>query len=142
MSIDRNKYPLLHPKLKILVVDDMESSRKVLKSIFNSLGFKKISTAASVEDALKIFNRSANKEDTFDLICSDIQMPGLTGLEFLKLIRENKITRTTPVLMVSSESDSDTILNAVDLGASNYVLKPYSESDIIEKLITIFYPNS
>lgn len=140
MGIDRDKYPLLHSKLKIMVVDDMETSRKMLKATLQGLGFKKVSLAPNVDEALKIFKRTANKDDQFDLICTDIQMPGSTGIEFLKLIRENPATTKTPVLMVSSESDSDTILSAVDLGASNYLLKPFTEKDLVEKLIAVFYP--
>jgi DNA-binding response OmpR family regulator len=103
---------------KILVVDDDEMTRHFLSHILAQQGFL-LETAADGEQALTLL-----KEKAFDIILLDIEMPGLNGLETLKRIRKNYLKKDLPVLMVTANDQSTEIIQAFDLGANDYVVKP------------------
>jgi len=103
---------------KILVVDDDEMTRHFLSHILAQQGFL-LETAADGEQALTLM-----KEKQFDIILLDIEMPGLNGLETLKRIRKNYLKKDLPILMVTANDQSAEIIQAFDLGANDYVVKP------------------
>ena len=103
---------------KILVVDDDEMTRHFLSHILAQQGFL-LESAADGEQALAFL-----KEKTFDIILLDIEMPGLNGLETLKQIRKTYLKKDLPVLMVTANDQSTEIIQAFDLGANDYVVKP------------------
>ena len=103
---------------KILVVDDDEMTRHFLSHILAQQGFL-LETAMDGEQALTLL-----KDKTFDIILLDVEMPGLNGLETLKRIRKNYLKKDLPVLMVTANDQSTEIIQAFDLGANDYVVKP------------------
>jgi DNA-binding response OmpR family regulator len=103
---------------KILVIDDDEMTRHFLSHILAQQGFL-LETAADGEQALTLL-----KEKQFDIILLDIEMPGLNGLETLKRIRKNYLKKDLPILMVTANDQSAEIIQAFDLGANDYVVKP------------------
>lgn len=103
---------------KILVVDDDEMTCHFLSHILAQQGFL-LETASDGEQALELL-----KEKPFDIILLDIEMPGLNGLETLKRIRKNYLKKDLPVLMVTANDQSTEIIQAFDMGANDYVVKP------------------
>ena len=103
---------------KMLVVDDDEMTRHFLSHILAQQGFL-LESASDGEQALVLL-----KEKAFDIILLDIEMPGMNGLETLKRIRKNYLKKDLPVLMVTSNDQSTEIIQAFDMGANDYVVKP------------------
>jgi len=103
---------------KILVVDDDEMTRHFLSHILAQQGFL-LETAPDGEQALTLL-----REKAFDIILLDIEMPGLNGLETLKRIRKDYLKKDLPVLMVTANDQSTEIIQAFDMGANDYVVKP------------------
>lgn len=124
--------------MQILVVDDMESYRVMMTDCLKKIGFVNIDQAENGVDAWEKISARAGKESQFKLVISDMHMPQCNGLELLKAIKDQTVTRAIYFLMVSTENESDVIMKAIELGASNYVLKPYNKDTIAEKLSAIF----
>lgn len=117
------------PIQSILVVDDDAVSRKKLCRIFQRLGIEAIQEAAQGDEALTLL-----KEHSVDLVMADWHMPGLTGLELLKAIRAETTLRDTFVYLVTTEGRQAQIVEAVQAGATGYIMKPFSQESIKQKL--------
>jgi two-component system chemotaxis response regulator CheY len=115
--------------LKILVVDDFATMRRIMKNILKQLGYTNITEADDGTTALEEM-----KKNTFDLIISDWNMPKMTGLELLKKIRTDSDFKEIPFLMVTAEAQKQNVIEAVQAGVSNYVVKPFTAGAISEKL--------
>ena len=123
--------------MKILIVDDGSVTRKVSKSILKNLGFRDVYISANAKHGLQCLERAFESNDEFDLVFLDINMPDMTGLELLKIIKSHRFLKKTKVVMQTSESEADVILEAAELGASNYIIKPIDEEQVREKLINL-----
>lgn len=134
-----NQKVSLPPTLKILVVDDMPSVREMVKATLAMFGFKNVLEAGDGNQAWEMIIAEAQANEPFELIVSDINMPKCNGLKLLKMIRANGTFKDVPVLMVSTESETDVIMSAIEAGANNYILKPFTKDIMKEKLIAIFY---
>ena len=119
--------------MKILIVDDFATMRRILKNILKQIGFINISEADDGTTALEAMSKTQ-----FDLVISDWNMPKMTGLELLKTIRSSSEFKEIPVLMVTAEAQKQNVIEAVKAGVSNYVVKPFTADAIIEKLEKIF----
>ncbi|MEE9274447.1 MAG: response regulator [bacterium] len=119
--------------MKVLVVDDFATMRKVVRNMLRQLGFEKVSEAENGEEGF----RTAMTGD-FDLIVSDWNMPVMTGLEFLKALRADEKTKSIPFLMVTAEALKENIIMAIQAGATNYIVKPFTPQIFEEKLRAIF----
>ena len=97
---------VLHPGIKILVVDDFPTMRRIIKTLLKQNGYSNFSEAEDGELALKVLK----KEGPFDLIVSDWNMPKMTGIELLKTVRADPELKDTPFLMVTAEADKDNII--------------------------------
>jgi two-component system chemotaxis response regulator CheY len=115
--------------IKILIVDDFATMRRILKNILKQLGFKNIVEADDGTTAWDVL-----EGQKIDLIISDWNMPKMTGLEFLKKVRENDAYKGKPFLMVTAEAQKQNVIEAVQAGVSNYVVKPFTAEAISEKL--------
>ncbi|MBW2147224.1 MAG: response regulator [Deltaproteobacteria bacterium] len=124
---------MLNTNMKILVVDDFSTMRKIVKGILKKLDFTNIEEADDGAAALQKLNA-----DKFDLIVSDWNMPNMSGLELLKAIRSSQELKEIPFLMVTAEAKKDNIIEAVKAGASNYIVKPFTEEVIQKKLEEMF----
>ena len=119
--------------MKVLVVDDFATMRKVVRNMLRQLGFEKVSEAENGEEGF----RTAMTGD-FDLIVSDWNMPVMSGLEFLKALRADEKTKSIPFLMVTAEALKENIIMAIQAGATNYIVKPFTPQIFEEKLRAIF----
>jgi len=118
--------------IKILIVDDFATMRRILKNILKKIGFTDIIEADDGSNALKVLEK-----EKVDLVISDWNMPKMTGIEFLKAVRANTAFKDLPFLMVTAEAQKQNIIEAVQAGVSNYVVKPFTEEVITEKLTKI-----
>ena len=119
--------------IRLLVVDDDEMSRNLLERRINNLGYENIDTAASGNQAFDLM-----KSHEYDLVFLDVIMPDLDGIGLLKKIRSDNELESTSVIMISSNSNQDVITECRNLGANNYVVKPYHYSLIKNAIDTNF----
>ena len=119
--------------MKVLVVDDFATMRRILKNILKQIGLTNISEADDGKTALK-----ALKGEKFDLILCDWNMPQMSGLELLTEMRSDGELRDLPFVMVTAEAQKDNILEAVKAGVSSYIVKPFTAETVSEKLNKIF----
>jgi len=122
---------------KVIVVDDSSVMRQIIKNNLKQLGFEQsnLLDAEDGEQALKKIN-----EDDVDLVISDWNMPRMTGIEFLKAVRADGALKELPFLMVTSEADKEKIMEAVQAGVNQYIVKPFNATQLEEKIKEIF-PN-
>jgi two-component system chemotaxis response regulator CheY len=115
--------------IKVMIVDDFATMRRILKNILKQIGFTNIIEADDGATALEEL-----KKNKADLIISDWNMPKMTGLDLLKTVRADDSLKHIPFLMVTAESQKQNVLDAVQAGVSNYVVKPFTAEQITEKL--------
>src|SRR3954471_20866204 len=105
--------------MKILLVDDSNTMRRIEKNTLEKMGYTDITEANDGADAI---NKLAG--GGFELVLMDWNMPNMTGIEALKVIKANPSTKGVPLIMVTSESEKTRIMEAIQAGASSYVVKP------------------
>ena len=115
--------------IKVLIVDDFATMRRILKNILKQIGFKNLVEADDGTSAWDIL-----QGQSIDLIISDWNMPKMTGLELLKKVRASDQYKRTPFLMVTAEAQKQNVIEAVQAGVSNYVVKPFTAEAISDKL--------
>lgn len=119
--------------MRILVVDDFPTMRKIIRNLLKQLGLNNVLEADDGTAALQLLNNEA-----IDLVISDWNMPKMTGLELLKSIRGNDELSHVKVLMVTAEAKKDNILEAIGSGVSNCSVKPFTAQVLQEKIEKIF----
>nr|WP_218948103.1 chemotaxis response regulator CheY [Pollutimonas harenae] len=119
--------------MKILVVDDFPTMRRIIKNLLKDLGFDNVDEA---EDGVMGLEKLRN--GSFDFVVSDWNMPNMDGLDMLKHIRADAALAGLPVLMVTAEAKKENIIAAAQAGASGYVVKPFTAATLEEKLNKIF----
>ncbi len=112
---------------KALVVDDSRAMRLILSRSLTSLGYE-VSTATDGKDALDLLERESPE---LSLLLVDWNMPNMDGLEFVKRLRANPRYASAPLMMVTTETEVDQMVKALEAGANEYVMKPFTP-DIIE----------
>ena len=122
------------PNMKILVVDDFSTMRRIVRNLLKELGFAYVSEAEDGVDALNKLRGEGN----FEFVVSDWNMPNMTGIELLRNIRADAALKHLPVLMVTAEAKRENIIEAAQAGASGYVVKPFTASTLDEKLKKVF----
>jgi two-component system chemotaxis response regulator CheY len=123
----------LDKNMKILVVDDFSTMRRIVKNLLGDLGFKNIEEADDGNTALPKL-QSGN----FDFLVTDWNMPGMTGIDLLKAVRADPKLVSLPVLMVTAESKREQIIEAAQAGVNGYVVKPFTAGTLEEKINKIF----
>ena len=119
-----------NPNMKILVVDDFSTMRRIVRNLLKELGFSNVHEA---EDGVEALNK-LRSENNFDFVVSDWNMPNMTGIELLKVIRADAALKHLPLLMVTAEAKRENIIEAAQAGASGYVVKPFTAATLDEKL--------
>ncbi len=119
-------------ELKILVVDDFATMRKVIRNLLKQSGYEDIVEAEDGVVALRVL-----KSQKIDLVISDWNMPNMTGLELLKAVRADSDLGKIPFLMVTAEALQDNVVEAVKAGVSNYIVKPFTAEVLNEKIVKI-----
>lgn len=119
--------------LKILVVDDFSTMRRIIRNLLKELGFTNVDEA---EDGVVALQKL--KSGGFEFVVSDWNMPNMTGIELLRAIRADATLKTLPVIMVTAEAKKENIIEAAQAGANGYVVKPFTAATLEEKLNKIF----
>ena len=118
---------------KILIVDDTNGIRTLLKKSLMSLGFTQIYEASGAEEALQIL-----QQHTIGLVLTDIVMPKKDGLWLVEQMSQNSRLSSIPTIVVSAESDKELIMKAIHLGLGNYIIKPATTQMIEAKLKLVY----
>jgi two-component system chemotaxis response regulator CheY len=119
--------------MKVLVVDDFATMRRIVRNILKQLGFTNIVEADDGTTALEIM-----KSDKIDLVLCDWNMPKVSGLDLLKQMKADSDLKDIPFLMITAEAQKQNIIEAVKTGVSNYIVKPFTADTIAEKLKKVF----
>ncbi|MEZ0328010.1 MAG: chemotaxis response regulator CheY [Dissulfuribacterales bacterium] len=125
MAIDYN--------IKVLIVDDFATMRRIVKNILTQLGFKNFIEADDGSTAWDVLQK-----EQVDFIVSDWNMPKMTGIELLKKVRADERFQNIPFLMVTAEAQKENIVEAVKARVSNYIVKPFTPETLSEKIEKIF----
>jgi two-component system chemotaxis response regulator CheY len=125
----------LDKNMKILVVDDFSTMRRIVRNLLVELGFSGplIQEADDGESAMTMLRNTS-----FGLLVTDWNMPNMTGIELLRKIRADATLKTLPVLMVTAENNREQIITAAQAGVNGYIVKPFAAATLEEKLVRIF----
>jgi two-component system chemotaxis response regulator CheY len=116
-------------KMRILVVDDFATMRRIIKNILRQAGYDTIVEADDGTTALPKL-----KSEEIDFVIADWNMPNMTGLDLLKAMRSDDALKDIPFLMVTGEAQKDNIIEAVQAGVNNYVVKPFTPETLKERI--------
>ena len=119
--------------MKILVVDDFSTMRRIIKNLLKDLGFGNIQEADDGSTGLPML-----QQGDFDFVVTDWNMPGMQGIDLLRAIRADDKLKHMPVLMVTAEAKKEQIVAAAQAGVNGYVVKPFTAGTLKEKLDKIF----
>jgi len=123
----------LDKNMKILVVDDFSTMRRIIKNLLRDLGFTNIQEADDGNTALPMLQNG-----DFDFVVTDWNMPGMQGIDLLREIRKDDNLVHLPVLMVTAEAKREQIIMAAQAGVNGYIVKPFTAVTLKEKLDKIF----
>jgi len=119
--------------IKILVVDDFPTMRRIIRNLLKELGFSNVEEA---EDGAAGLEKV--RDGSFQFVVSDWNMPNMDGLTMLQAIRADAALAKLPVLMVTAEAKKENIIAAAQAGANGYVVKPFTAATLDEKITKIF----
>lgn len=119
--------------MKILVVDDFSTMRRIIKNLLRDLGFNNTAEADDGSTALPLLQNG-----DFDFLITDWNMPAMQGIDLLKAVRSDHKLAKLPVLMVTAESKRDQIVEAAQAGVNGYIVKPFTAVTLKEKIEKIF----
>ena len=123
----------MNKDMKILVVDDFSTMRRIIKNLLRDLGFTNTDEADDGSTALPMLQTGK-----YDFLVTDWNMPGMTGIELLQHVRSDANLKSLPVLMVTAEAKRDQIVAAAQAGVNGYVVKPFTAAVLKEKIEKIF----
>lgn len=115
--------------MKALVVDDSKAMRSILKNLLTGIGFE-VTQAGHGRQALEGLKRVGK----FDLALVDWNMPEMDGLEFVEAVRADPTYNDMPLMMVTTETEMSRVVRALDAGANEYLMKPFTRELFLEKL--------
>lgn len=123
----------MNKNIRILIVDDFSTMRRIVKNLLNDLGFSNFAEADDGNSALLELRKAS-----FDLVVTDWNMPGMPGIDLLKAIRADAALAKIPVLMVTAEAKREQIIEAAQSGVNGYIIKPFTADTLQDKLAKIF----
>jgi two-component system chemotaxis response regulator CheY len=123
----------LDKDMKILIVDDFSTMRRIIKNLLRDLGFTNTAEADDGSTALPLL-RNGN----FDFLITDWNMPEMSGIDLLKAVRADDRLKDMPILMVTAEAKREQIVEAAQAGVNGYVVKPFTAAVLKEKIEKIF----
>ncbi len=118
---------------KILIIDDVPSMVGIMKAFLKDVGFFRLASASNGKEAVTKLNRTQ-----FDLVICDWNMPGMSGLDILKLIKNDDKLGSPAFMMVTASSEMSKVKEAVENGIDEYIVKPYQANVLYEKIISIY----
>jgi two-component system chemotaxis response regulator CheY len=119
--------------MKVLIVDDFSTMRRIIKNLLRDLGFTNTFEADDGNTALPML-----KEGNFEFVVTDWNMPIMQGIDLLKEIRKDPKLKHLPVLMVTAEAKREQIIEAAQAGVNGYIVKPFTAGTLKEKLDKVF----
>jgi len=119
--------------MKILIVDDFSTMRRIIKNLLRDLGFTNTHEADDGQTALPML-----KNGNFEFLITDWNMPGMQGIDLLKAVRADAKLAALPVMMVTAESKREQIIEAAQAGVNGYIVKPFTAQTLQEKIGKIF----
>jgi two-component system chemotaxis response regulator CheY len=119
--------------MKVLVVDDFSTMRRIVKNLLRDLGFTNIQEADDGSTALPMLQGGE-----FDFVVTDWNMPGMQGIDLLKAIRADVNLSHIPVLLITAEAKKEQIVMAAQAGVNGYIVKPFTAATLKTKLDKIF----
>ena len=119
--------------MKILIVDDFSTMRRIIKNLLRDLGFTNVSEADDGSTALPMLQNG-----DFDFVVTDWNMPGMQGIDLLREIRKDESLKHMPVMMVTAEAKKEQIVAAAQAGVNGYIVKPFTAATLKGKLEKIF----
>ncbi|HHH48731.1 MAG TPA: chemotaxis protein CheY [Gammaproteobacteria bacterium] len=119
--------------MKILIVDDFSTMRRIIKNLLRDLGFSNTQEADDGLTALPMLQAGG-----FDFLVTDWNMPGMQGIDLLKAVRADAELASLPVLMVTAEQKREQIIEAAQAGVNGYIVKPFTAQTLKEKIDKIF----
>ncbi len=125
--------PVDPAKIKILVVDDFSTMRRIVRNLLKELGFTNVDEAEDGVVALQKLRGGG-----FNFVVSDWNMPNMDGLTLLQTVRSDPTLKHLPLLMITAEAKKENIIAAAQAGASGYIVKPFTAATLNEKLAKIF----
>lgn len=123
----------LNTNMRLLVVDDFSTMRRIIKNILRQLGFNNIDEADDGTTAWEVINKGG-----IDFVISDWNMPLMTGIDLLRKVRGSEEFHDLPFLMVTAEAQQENIIEAVQAKVSNYIVKPFTADTLKQKIDKIF----
>lgn len=120
-------------EMKILIVDDFSTMRRIIKNLLRDLGFNNTAEADDGKTGLPML-----QSGSYDFLVTDWNMPGMSGIDLLKAVRSDDALKGIPVLMVTAESKRDQIVEAAQAGVNGYIVKPFTATTLKEKIDKIF----
>ncbi len=115
--------------MRLLVVDDSSTMRRIIRNSLKVVGYEDVLEAENGEGAL-----ARLQSEQVDLVITDWNMPGMTGLELVAAMRGTPALKQTPVLMVTTVAEKENILKAMQAGVNNYVVKPFDATTLKKKI--------
>jgi two-component system chemotaxis response regulator CheY len=123
-------------KIKILIVDDLEFPRMIIRNMLQDLGYESHNNILEAANGLEAFD--VMKEEQIDLIICDWTMPIMTGFELLQKIRATPELAKTPFIMLTAAAEKENILGAIKAGVSQYIVKPFTAETLYQKIEASF----
>lgn len=124
--------------IRILIVDDFEQLRDNLRNGLESLGFNRIDEGINGEEGLRLLREAKAANMPFDIVFSDWNMPVMTGIQFLEAVRADEAFKNLPFVLVTSETDANSVEEALRKGVTEFIPKPYTPQMLSSKLTRIF----
>ena len=121
--------------MKVLVVDDYSTMRRIIRNLLTQIGYTDIDEASDGGDALQKL-RAVH----YGLVISDWNMEPMTGYDLLKQVRADEKLKTTPFIMVTAESKTDNVIAAKKAGVDNYIVKPFNAATLQQKINAVMTP--
>lgn len=123
----------MNKNMKILIVDDFSTMRRIVKNLLRDLGFNNTVEADDGITALPMLKRG-----DFDFVVTDWNMPGMQGIDLLRHIRADEQLKHLPVLMITAEAKREQIIEAAQAGVNGYIIKPFNAATLKEKITKVF----
>ncbi|SEQ17748.1 two-component system, chemotaxis family, response regulator CheY [Ectothiorhodospira magna] len=128
-----NREVIVDKNMKILIVDDFSTMRRIIKNLLRDLGYNNTAEADDGNTALPMLQNG-----NYDFLVTDWNMPGMPGIDLLRAVRADPRLKDMPVLMVTAEAKREQIVEAAQAGVNGYIVKPFTAETLKEKINKIF----
>lgn len=128
---------MFSPQTHILLVEDTSGFRVLVNRVLNSLGYTHITEAEDGKKAYEIMKKNLYR-DPVGLVLADIHMPVMDGLALLQAVRTDNHFERLPFIMLTAESEKKSIIQAIELGVNDYIIKPTTEASLQKKLVAVW----